>query len=55
MKDNMRTRNIAVNSYIAMFIITLVGGFSALFLLHVIHDVPLQTFASAQTYDIQGL
>lgn len=50
MKANMRTRNIGINSYVGVFIVTLVGTISSMFLLHVIYDAPLKVFASPDLY-----
>jgi hypothetical protein len=50
MKANIRSRNIGVNSYIGMFIVTLVGTLSTMFLLHVIYDAPFKAFASPDLY-----
>jgi hypothetical protein len=54
MKANLRSRNIAINSYVGMLAITLVGGFATILILHVINDVPLSTFASTATYQINS-
>lgn len=50
MKANIRSRNIGINSYIGMFIVTLVGSLSTFFLLHVIYDAPFKAFASREAY-----
>ena len=52
MKANIRSRNIGVNAYVGIFIVTLVGGFATLFILHVAHDVPFKAFASTDIYAI---
>jgi hypothetical protein len=52
MKANIRSRNIGVNSYVGMFIVTLVGSFATLFILHIAHNVPFKAFASTEIYAI---
>ena len=54
MKANIRSRNIGVNSYIGMFIVTLVGTLSTMFLLHVIYDAPFKVFASPDLYQFDS-
>jgi hypothetical protein len=55
MKDNLRTRNLGINSYLGILVITAVCGAMALMVIHVALDVPLKTFASANAYDINAL
>ena len=50
MRENMRSRNIGVNSYIGVFIVTLVGTLSSMYLLHIIYDAPFKAFASPDLY-----
>jgi hypothetical protein len=52
MKTNMRSRNIAINSYVGMLAVTVVAGFATLFLVHLILEVPLSVFASSDVYSI---
>ena len=52
MKENIRSRNIGINSYVAIFIVTLVGSFATLFIVHVATDMPFKAFASADVYEI---
>ena len=52
MKANIRSRNLALNSYIGILAITIIGGFATLFLIHVIQEVPFKTFAQATTYEL---
>ncbi len=54
MQGNLRTRNIAINSYLGILITTLVGACAALIILHVANDVPFKAFASADTYTIDS-
>lgn len=54
MKANIRSRNIGINSYIGIFIVTLVGSLSTFFLLHVIYDAPFKAFASPQAYALDS-
>lgn len=54
MKANIRSRNIGINSYIGIFIVTLVGSLSTFFLLHVIYDAPFKAFASPQAYALDA-
>jgi hypothetical protein len=50
MKANLRSRNIGINSYIGIFIVTLVGTICSMFLLHIIYEAPLKVFASPDLY-----
>ena len=52
MKANMRTRNLAVNSYVGILAITIVGSLATLYIVHVAYEAPLSAFASPATYDI---
>ena len=54
MKANLRSRNIAINSYVGMLAITLVGGFATLLIVHVANDVPLSAFTSVTAYAIDS-
>ena len=54
MKANIRSRNIAVNSYVGIFIVTLVAGLSTFFILHVLYDMPFKAFASRDLYSIDS-
>lgn len=54
MKANLRSRNIAINSYLGMLAVTVVGGFATMFILHLINDVPLSVFVSTATYQIDS-
>lgn len=49
MKSNIRTRNIAVNSYIAILLITIAGAFACFLILHVAYDTSLQSVFAAAT------
>ncbi len=55
MKTNLRTRNLAINSYLGVLAITLVGGFATLIIVHIINDVPLKAFLVPQTYAIDSI
>lgn len=49
LKANIRTRNLAVNSYLAVLLITITGAGAVFFILHVAYDTSLQNvFAAAQ-------
>ena len=50
MKANIRSRNLALNAYLGILAITIIGGFATLFLIHVIQEVPFKTFAQANAY-----
>ena len=52
MKANIRSRNIGINSYIGIFIVTLVGSFATIFILHVVNDVPFKAFAQTDLYRV---
>ena len=52
MKANIRSRNLALNSYIGILAVTIIGGFATLFLIHVIQDVPFKTFAQTNAYTL---
>lgn len=52
MKANMRSRNLALNSYIGILAVTIVGSFATLYIVHVAIDVPFSAFASPAAYDI---
>ncbi len=51
MKANMRSRNIAVNSYVGILAITIVGSIATLYLVRVTLDLPLSVFVSSAAYD----
>jgi hypothetical protein len=55
MKPNIRSRNIEVNTYVGMLIVTIVSSLAALFILHIAIEVPFATFASASAYDIGSM
>ena len=50
MKANIRSRNLALNAYLGILAITIIGGFATLFLIHVIQEVPFKTFAQANAF-----
>ena len=52
LKANIRSRNIAVNSYVGMLFITVVGAMAVFYILHVAFDVPFKTFLASSTYAI---
>lgn len=52
MKENMRSRNLSVNSYMGALAVTIVGSLAALYIIHVAIDVPFKAFASPQAYEI---
>lgn len=43
MKANLRSRNIAVNAYLGMLVVTITGALATFFILHVAYDAPLTT------------
>jgi hypothetical protein len=55
MKANLRSRNIAINSYVGMLAITVVGAFAVLFILHIANDIPLKTYFTADAYAIDSI
>lgn len=52
MKANMRTRNLALNSYLGILAVTVVGSIATIYIVHVAIDAPLSAFASPAAYDI---
>ena len=52
MSENMRSRNIAINSYVGMLVVALVGGLATLFIVHVAYETPFSAFASPSAYEI---
>jgi hypothetical protein len=40
MKDNLRSRNIQVNSYIGMLVVAMVATFACFYIIHVANNVP---------------
>lgn len=54
MKANLRSRNIAINSYVGILAVTVVAGFAALFVVHIAIDVPFTAFASPSAYTIDS-
>ena len=52
MRDNLRSRNLAVNSYVGMLAITVVGAFASFYIIHIANDVSLTAFVSPDTYAI---
>jgi hypothetical protein len=54
MKANMRSRNLAVNSYLGALAVTVVGSLATLYIVHVAIDVPFSSFATPQAYAIDS-
>lgn len=54
MKANLRSRNIAINSYLGILAVTVVGGFATLLIIHVAIDVPVSAFAMPSAYAIDS-
>jgi hypothetical protein len=53
MRANLRARNRAVNTYMGILVITLVGSFAALYIVHIAIEVPFSALAS-HTYEIDS-
>lgn len=53
MRVNLRARNRTINTYMGILMITLVGSFAALYIVHIAIDVPFSTLA-AHTYEIDS-
>jgi len=49
MKANIRSRNIVVNSYIGILLITMTGALATFFILHVAYDAPLSAVFAVAT------
>ncbi len=54
MNGKLRTRNLALDSYMSILVVAIVGGFAALFIVHVAIDVPFSSFALPQAYAIDS-
>jgi hypothetical protein len=54
MRETLQFRNLALNSYISIFVITLVGSFAALYIVHIANDVPFSRFATPSAYAIDS-
>lgn len=54
MKANLRSRNLAINSYLGILVVTVVGAFMTLLIIHIAIDVPFSAFASPQAYAIDS-
>jgi hypothetical protein len=54
MRETLQFRNRALNSYISIFIVTLVGSFATLYIVHVANDVPFKAFATPAAYAIDS-
>lgn len=50
MKANLRSRNIGLNSYVAMLVVTTFGAFCTLYFLHVLYELPLTRVTSVTAY-----
>lgn len=50
MKANLRSRNISINAYVGMLIVTIVASFATLCIVRVANEVPFRAFASADLY-----
>lgn len=54
MKGKLRTRNLAIDSYMSILIVTIVAGLATLFIVHVAIDVPFKAFVQPQAYAIDS-
>ncbi len=54
MRENLRYRNLGVNSYLGILGVTVVGGLATLFIVHVAIDVPFKTLVLPEAYAIDS-
>ncbi len=54
MTESIHFRNVAINSYVGIFAITVIGGFATLYIVHVANDVPFSAFATPAAYAIDA-
>ncbi len=54
LKPNLRSRNIALNSYVGMLVVTIVASLATIYIIHVAIDVPFAVFVSPATYAIDS-
>ena len=52
LKENLRSRNLGLDSYMSILAITIVGSLATFYILHVALDVPFKTFLASSTYAI---
>ncbi|MDB5195384.1 MAG: hypothetical protein JWO84_568 [Parcubacteria group bacterium] len=54
MRETLQFRNLTINSYMSILIVTLVGGAATLYIVHVANNVPLSLFTTAEAYTIDS-
>lgn len=54
LKPNLRSRNVALNSYVGMLVVTMVASIATVYIIHVAIDVPFTAFLTPATYAIDS-
>ena len=42
----------AVNSYVAILVVTIVASFATIYIIHIAHNLPFKAFASTDVYSL---